>query len=438
MCLLTTVSTLALRKAARTGLVIAPLVAVGARAAAQVTAPLSYEFIGGHWFDGTTFVEKHFYSVDGLLTSERPGRVDSVIDLNGKYVVPPFGEAHNHNVEAYQAEAISRRYLGAGIFYVKNPNNMPRERLDAGGMLNTPTTIDVVFANGGLTAPDGHPLGLVRRNIARGIWTEADGEGQFVHTLHDETDLDRKWDMIKAQQPDFLKTYLLYSEEYEQRKNDTAFFAWKGLNPDLLPTIVRRAHRDGLRVSTHVETAADFHHAILAGVDEVNHLPGFRPRPPRLRAEWFGTYEIAASDARLAADHGTVVVTTIGALIERLQGADSSSPEGAIAERTLELTKQNLQVLKEHGVRIALGTDGYEHADASEAMNLYRLGVFDNLELLKMWAEVTPATIFPERKIGRLEDGYEASFLVLSGDPLEDFSNTQKIELRVKQGVVLK
>lgn len=45
--------------------------------------------------------------------------------------------------------------------------------------------------------------------------------------------------------------------------------------------------------------------------------------------------------------------------------------------------------------------------------------------------------IFPGRKIGRLEEGHEASFLVLGGDPLADFGNVQSIKLRVKQGVRL-
>ena len=46
----------------------------------------------------------------------------------------------------------------------------------------------------------------------------------------------------------------------------------------------------------------------------------------------------------------------------------------------------------------------------------------------------TPATIFPERNIGRLADGYEANFLVLAVDPIENWKNTERIELRVKQG----
>ena len=59
------------------------------------------------------------------------------------------------------------------------------------------------------------------------------------------------------------------------------------------------------------------------------------------------------------------------------------------------------------------------------------------LELLKMWRETTAETIIPKRKIGHLKDGYEASFLVLRADPIADFANTQKIEMRVKQGEIL-
>jgi hypothetical protein len=59
------------------------------------------------------------------------------------------------------------------------------------------------------------------------------------------------------------------------------------------------------------------------------------------------------------------------------------------------------------------------------------------LELLKVWCETTAETIFPKRKIGHLKDGYEASFLVLHAGPIADFANTQKIEMRVKQGEIL-
>jgi hypothetical protein len=45
---------------------------------------------------------------------------------------------------------------------------------------------------------------------------------------------------------------------------------WRGLNPTLLPTIVRLARREGKRVMAHVESAADFRVAVNASVDTQN------------------------------------------------------------------------------------------------------------------------------------------------------------------------
>jgi imidazolonepropionase-like amidohydrolase len=45
--------------------------------------------------------------------------------------------------------------------------------------------------------------------------------------------------------------------------------------------------------------------------------------------------------------------------------------------------------------------------------------------------------IFPKRKIGLLREGYEASFLALEGNPIEDLRNLQRIKVRFKQGVLL-
>jgi len=94
-------------------------------------------------------------------------------------------------------------------------------------------------------------------------------------------------------------------------------------------------------------------------------------------------------------------------------------------------------MLKKHGVRVIVGSDSYRSTSVPEAMYLASLGVYSNAELLKMWSEETPRAIFPNRRIGRLVPGYEASFLVLDRDPLADFANVKSIRLRVKQGFTI-
>ena len=373
------------------------------------------------------------YSVEGYFSAARPPRVDSVIDLRQGYVVPPFGEAHNHNVDASTAAAartIVDKYLRDGVFYAQNPANVLRARAGLTGFINVPAGIDVTFSNAALTGPGGHPLGLFFRNLARGAMlpTDSNSTSGFVWTIADHADLDVKWPQILASHPDFIKTMLLYSEEYERRKSDTAFFNWRGLNPALLPEIVRRAHAVGLRVMTHIETAGDFHNALIAGADEIGHTPGFRGNE-KTELPDFAPYLITDADAELAAHRGVFVVTTLG--------GPAALPDSALRVRFARLDSLNLAMLKKHRVKIIVGSDSYRTTSVPEAMWLSTLGALSNAELLHAWTETTAEAIFPRRKIGKLDPGYEASLVVLAGDPLADFSNVKRITLRMKQGELI-
>jgi imidazolonepropionase-like amidohydrolase len=417
-------------------------------APASAASPPALEFRNGRWFDGERFVERTLYAAGGIFTDERPTVVERTLDLAGGFVVPPFAEAHNHNLHD-GADAALRKYLEQGVFYVKNPNSLARTTSSIRAQVNRPDSIDAVFSGGGLTASGGHPCDVARPMIERGVWGEADADGGFYFTLDSEHELVERWPAIRAQPRDFLKTYLLYSEEYALRRDDEALVGWRGLDPAMLPEIVRRAHAEGWRVSTHVETAADFRHALAARVDEINHLPGFRPRTAFV-AELAGmplepvyelsTYALTAEDARQAAEQGTVVVTTIGGLLERLEAVPAGTPEGDEAAQVIALLRANLALLREQRVSLALGSDEYDLDEGTvvdEFLAVQRLGVIPPAELLRRWCEDTARTIFPARKLGRLEPGYEASLLVLGGDPLADPARVRDIRLRVKQGRVL-
>lgn len=397
----------------------------------------SYELRNGFWFTGQSFEPRLRYSVSGALTDRRPAVVDSVIDLAGGYVVPAFGEAHNHNAVPSDTGIITR-YLRAGIYYVRNPNSFPRDAVAARGRFNTPTSIDVVFSNGGLTGPEGHPIDLARRNIARGSWKPDAGDGNFYHAIASQADLDARWPTILAAGPGFIKTYLLFSEEYARRLADSTTSGWRGLDPQLLPTIIRRAHAAGLRVSTHVETAADFRTAVAAGTDEINHLPGFRPEGNALAGyRLLDRYRLTAADARSARDRNVVVVATVSEVIELLDGAWGTGADSALARRARAVIVENLRLLRDAGVDVVIGSDRYNSTSASEVFGLRPTRVFSDTALLRMWSMTTPRSIFPGRKIGSLDVGSEASFLVLAGNPLTDFQNVRRIQMRFKEGVIL-
>lgn len=417
----------------------------------------NYELVNGRWFDGREFQEATLYTVDGRLTKTKPAVVDERIDLKGGYVVPPFGEAHNHNVEGpWNLDAVVARYLHDGVFYVKNPNSIREFTSQIATRINTPAGIDVVFANAGLTSSGGHPVPLYEHVLRESRYRAVIGEvppGWFNNrgyvVIDREADLQSKWSRIGAGKPDLLKIFLVHSEGMERHRDAGGSHVRKGLDPELVPLIVMRAHQAGLRVAAHVETAADFRLALSAGVDELAHMPGWFLESTDQESDMMLTEE----DALLAAKAGVIVTTTTVAMkpaegghghhaphhdphAAHSQGDHAFSMDSTVWQRAKAVQSHNISLLHRHGVKFAIGSD---HAETSlaEAQHLRDLGLFDNLTLLKLWCEDTPRAIFPDRRIGRLQEGYEASFLVLRDNPLERFEAVTGIEHRMKQGRIV-
>jgi len=131
----------------------------------------------------------------------------------------------------------------------------------------------------------------------------------------------------------------------------------------------------------------------------------------------------------LSVELSTFIITTLR--ISLFQG-------GTIAKEDIPLAKKyqsdDLIMLNKHGAIIAIGSDDPTDTSVKEAMYIKGLNVFDNLTLLKMWTENTPKAILPTRKIGLIKEEYEANFISIQGNPLENFENVTKINTKFKQG----
>jgi hypothetical protein len=380
------------------------------------------EYRGGQWFDGTRFVDQTMYVADGVFHTRAPARIDSVVNLAGGYVIPPFGDAHQHLVDP-RLEPTIRAHLLAGVFYVKDQANGPimRPMLDA--QLNKPTSIDYISAFQGWTGPGGHPVEVIKRGAAMGgpiaAFIRDSLDPGLVMQVANTADIDKRWTYFLAGRPHFVKVYLYHSEDHERLRNDPKAEGNRGMDPRLVPEIVKRAQAAGLHVSAHVYTAADFRNAVNGGVHQIAHLPGgYGPD---------SLFLITDADAAAAARKGVTVITTV-----------TQHRDNALTARLLRTQyAHNINLLRKHRVTLLIGSDLFPGTAATEVDALVGSGLFGNLELLRMWSVTTPRAIFPARRIGALENGYEASFLVLRTDPLKDFRATQAIAMRVKQGVLL-
>ncbi len=395
----------------------------------------------GHWLVADKFQPDTFYAVAGILTRHRPERIDSVVNLQGGFVVPAAGDAHQHRFnDPKDIAEDTRRFLGDGVFYVMVQDAIVEPALEVLRRVNVPSGVDVVYTRAPLLGSNHGLTVFFQRLAAEGMFgtrrTARELDGHAFVAIDTPSDLDAKWPTVLAANPDFIKVILAFSEDWARRStptflaDSTHVMARPGLDPELLKPITQRAHSSGRRVSVHVETATDFAVAVKAGADLIAHLPGWHVGPTAgfpdtSLSHWL----IREEDAALAARGGTIVITTI-------------SPKPFLdyqrwGEQFRRVQRENLRMLQRHGVRIAIGADG-EDTSMGELRTIQRLRVFDNAALLRMLVETTPRAIFPSRRIGKLDEGYEANLLVLGGDPLRDLEHLDDVKLRIKQGRVLR
>ncbi|MDM7921022.1 MAG: amidohydrolase family protein [Pyrinomonadaceae bacterium] len=389
----------------------------------------STALVSGKWFDGKGFKTRTMYSVDGRFVSKRPKNVGKTIDLAGLWVIPPLAEAHNHSIATgvtdWDKKAVSD-FIRDGVYYVKIQGNLPISAEDARSLgVNNGSGPDVIFSQGAITASGGHPIGLIENVLLkRGYfpgYTKDTLKDHRYFTIDSEADLEKKWPAIIEMKRDFLKVMLWAADEHDMRAASPKFMFQRALDPKLLPLIVSRSHAAGLRVSAHVTTAADFRIAVESGVDEISHLP------------YLGSEPISAADAKLAAKKGIVVVTTAKLITWIPKNALPDSERPGVEKAQIA----NLKMLLDNKVKVAIGSDNTSDTSVAEIEYLRGLNVFNDRTLLKMWTETTPRAIFPDRKIGKLANGYEASFLALEADPLADLMNVKKIKYRFKKGLLL-
>lgn len=409
--------------------------------------PKNYQFTNGNWFDGKGFKKRAFYSVSGILTSKKPSQIDETVDLKNQFVIPPFADAHTHNLDGtFNLEQAINNYLKEGTFYVQVLGNYAEGAKAAKPFLNKPSSLDVIYANGMLTCTYGHPF-MVYEPLAMGVYNPLEarqklaevkksrlGENRVYWFFDSKSDVDAKWQKYLATKPDIVKIALLDAENY-QKYVAAGETIDKGLSPEVAEYVVQKAHQANLRVYAHIETANDFRLGLKIGVDGFAHLSDYG---------WKGDSQIkddlTITDIRLTAKKKVPVIPTANrSLLEVTTYNNNGKPivDQKRFEKILERQKKLFNLMIKNGVKIIFGSDIFGRTLDVELWYLHDNQIFDNLTLLKIGVEDTPQAIFPNRKIGKLKDGYEASFITVAENPLLNFETIKKINLRFKQGTFI-
>jgi imidazolonepropionase-like amidohydrolase len=383
--------------------------------------------------------------------------------VDGKTILPGQIDAHVHvgtsgggladprEFSTATLAANLKTYLIHGVTAIMDMGAQPR--LDAmkadieSGAMPGPRLFGVKY---GLTAPDSHPMGLLRELRA------VDKLGSHFREV-DTVEEARSWvKKIAAEKPDGLKIYHSRSEFPGTNCLDCNREKQK---PEVLKALIEEGHAHGLRVFAHVAWPSEAREVAEAGVDCLAH--------PITHAETGAqrVFELMAEKGVWM--HSTIVrvenyfaLRVEPFLREKLRGKvadailDSLAMENSVARarhegdgisadarRIFDVTMANIRRARKAGVAIVLGTDsggvaGLHGVGVPRELELLNEAGLTAMEAIVAGTKTAAGAIGQGDRLGTVEPGKLADMIVIDGDPLRDISNVRKLALVIKDGAV--
>jgi imidazolonepropionase-like amidohydrolase len=195
------------------------------------------------------------------------------------------------------------------------------------------------------------------------------------------------------------------------------------LSEEQMAKAVEIAHRARKKVMAHAEGTEGIKAAVRAGVDTIEH----------------GTM-LDEEGAALMAQKGTWLVPTL-AVFQRLAAPDPSSGQTtAETQKTREILRFQpaaFQRALQHHLKIAFGQDDDPDFLDGEFVALVKGGM-KPAEALQA-ATINAAELLGlSEQVGALEAGKFADLIAVSGDPLADIANMEKVVFVMKGGEVIR
>ncbi len=334
------------------------------------------------------------------------------VNLAGKTVMPAILDAHVHlrsQMRETLIEDLQRRaYYGvvAAISMGQDQGDIPYQvRTESQTM---PGTARFLTAGRGITAPEPG-----RTEVP--MWVSTDAEARAAV----QDNAKRKVDIIK-----------IWVDDRDNK--------YKKLTPELYGAVIDEAHKNGLRVTAHIYELTDAKGLLKAGLDAFAH--GVRDRD--IDEEFVAMYKQRPEvilvpnlpNRGVKTDLSWVSDTVAPAELEKLQAAAAKDdPE---AQKLYGIQARNLAKLSAAGVKIAMGTDGNTpYGPHIEMEDMVAAGMSTNDVLVA--ATRNSAEVMKLSDLGTVAAGKSADFIVLDANPLDNITNTRRINAVYIRGAVV-
>jgi imidazolonepropionase-like amidohydrolase len=231
---------------------------------------------------------------------------------------------------------------------------------------------------------------------------------------------------LATQEVDFVKIWV-----------DDRNGRYEKLSPALYGAVIDEAHSRGLRVTAHVFTLEDAKGLLRAGIDAFAHGVRDRDIDDELIALWRERPEVVLvpnlPSPGVAVELGWLNGTVPANELMEMREVSMDRP---MAQEAFGIQARNLARLNAAGVRIAFGTDGSTPwAIHLEMEDMVRAGMTPAEVIVA--ATQTSAELMHLAYSGTVAVGKSADFVVLDANPLDDITNTRRIDAVYLRGAAV-
>ena len=185
--------------------------------------------------------------------------------------------------------------------------------------------------------------------------------------------------------------------------------------------IVEEAHRLGRKVAAHAIGSDGIEAALRAGVDSIEHGDGL-------------------TDVLMDEMARKVVYWVPTLTVERNLAAGGD--KNGFWKKTFDLQRENFAKARQKGVKIALGTDagGFDWKKVNQAKEFeyYVQYGMTPMQVIRAGTSIASELLGWSDTAGTVEPGKWADLVAVSGDPLKDITELQKVKFVMKGGAIFK
>jgi imidazolonepropionase-like amidohydrolase len=399
----------------------------------------------GRLIDGESKTERTQVSIlihDDRITDVLPGFVApagaDVIDLSNATVLPGLIDCHDHITSSFDggnpvAEAVTRTNFDDAFASVDNAEKTLMAGFttirDVGADPDVVIALKKAIAKGEVPGPRmfvaGPPLGPTggHSDPSNGFDPELSHEG-WTNWIVDSPEAARHAvrklhqmgaDLIKIMPSGGVLS--IADDPNQQLMAD-----------DEIKAVIDTAHALGMKVAAHAHGKQAIDHTVALGVDSIEH----------------GSFADAESDA-LMKKHGTYLVPTM-LVAATVVGIAKNHPEQlnpSSAAKALSVgprIRDNLARAYKNGVKIAFGTDqglAPHGTNAKEFALMVDAGV-SPIDAIMAATHNAADLIGDTKDIGSVQAGRYADIVAVSGDPLNDVTELERVQFVMKGGKIYK